>query len=59
MGDRNNLDFTTAQSVDQGEGKPGKDVTPSASAIAGPSLRCLSHCLNGMSQFFSETMRRR
>jgi hypothetical protein len=59
MGDRNNLDFTVAQSVDQAEGKPGKDVTPSANAIAGPSLWRLSHCLNGMPQLFPKTMRHR
>jgi len=55
MGHRNNLDFAVAQPVDQAEGKPGKHVAPGASAMSGPSLRCLGHRLNGMLQLLAKT----
>jgi hypothetical protein len=54
-----NLDVAAAQLVDQAEGKPGKDVTAGAGAIAGPSVRSLGHRLNGMPELLPKTTCRR
>lgn len=59
MGHGHDLDVTSPpKSIDQAEGKPGKDVPPSATAIAGPSLGRLGHCFNCVPQLLAKTMPR-